>query len=280
VRRYTTGQFARRAAVSVRALRFYDRAGVLAPSGRTEAGYRVYTDADFPRLQQVLALKFLGLSLDEIKRCLAAGPRRLQESLGQQKAMMREKRAQLDAILRAIDEAERQLQAEPSTLESVVRVIEVIQRQQNQDWVSKYLTPEQQQKMQELSVSAYSESARQKLAARGPWTEEDQQRASEQWAQVGAELKRLAASGADRPGGAGVGCQLQRPDLAVHPERPRDRGWPQHLVAAAQPVAGGRAADGEALHPGGAGVHERRAGRLPATLISHTTPAQRTLRSR
>ena len=123
---YSTGRFAQRAAVSVRTLRFYDRAGILEPSARTEAGYRVYTDADFPRLQQVLALKFLGLSLDEIKRCLAAGPLRLRESLGRQKAMMREKRAQLDAILQAIDEAERHLQAEQSSLELVVRVIEVI----------------------------------------------------------------------------------------------------------------------------------------------------------
>jgi DNA-binding transcriptional MerR regulator len=190
--------------VSVRTLRFYDRAGVLVPSARTEAGYRVYTDEDFPRLQQVLALKFLGLSLDEIKRCLAAGPRRLQESLGQQKAMMREKRAQLDAILQAIDEAERLLQTEQfqtgqAGLESVVRVIEVIQMQQQQDWVSKYFTPEQRERMQRLSEESYSEEARQKLAAR-TWTEEDQKRADVQWAEVGAELKRLTATGADPAG--------------------------------------------------------------------------------
>jgi DNA-binding transcriptional MerR regulator len=197
---YSTGRFARRAAVSVRTLRFYDRAGVLTPSERTEAGYRMYTDADVPRLQQVLALKFLGLSLDEIKRCLAAGPRRLQESLGQQKAMLREKRAQLDAILRAIEEAERLLESEPATFEPVVRVIEVIQMQQQSDWVSKYLTPEQQKQMQELSETSYSEEARAKLAARGPWTEEDQEKASRQWAEVGAELKRLAAAGADPAG--------------------------------------------------------------------------------
>jgi DNA-binding transcriptional MerR regulator len=197
---YSTGRFAQRASVSVRTLRFYDRAGLLVPSERTEAGYRMYTDEDLPRLQQVLALKFLGLSLDEIKRCLAAGPRRLQESLGQQKAMIREKRAQLDAILQAIEEAERLLQAEQSTFESVVRVIEVIQMQQQNDWVSKYLTPEQQQTMQQLSEQAYSDEARQKLAARGPWTEEDQQRASEQWGWIGTELKRLVAAGADPAG--------------------------------------------------------------------------------
>jgi DNA-binding transcriptional MerR regulator len=197
---YSTGRFAKRAAVSVRTLRFYDRAGVLTPSERTEAGYRMYTDEDVPRLQQVLALKFLGLSLDEIKRCLAAGPRRLQESLGQQKAMMREKRAQLDAILRAIEEAERLLESEPATFEPVVRVIEVIQMQQQSDWVSKYLTPEQQKQMQELSETSYSEEARAKLAARGPWTEEDQAHASEQWAWIATELKRLTADGADPAG--------------------------------------------------------------------------------
>lgn len=199
-RLYSTGRFAQRASVSVRTLRFYDRSGLLVPSERTEAGYRMYSDEDFPRLQQILALKFLGLSLDEIKRCLAAGPRRLQESLGQQKAMMREKRAQVDAILQAIEEAERLLQAEQSTFESVVHVIEVIQMQQQNDWVKKYLTPEQQQAMQQLSDQAYSEGARQKLAARGPWTEEDQQRASEQWGWIGTELKRLVAAGADPAG--------------------------------------------------------------------------------
>jgi MerR family transcriptional regulator, thiopeptide resistance regulator len=198
---YSTGRFARRASVSVRTLRYYDRAGILTPSGRTEAGYRMYSDEDFPRLQQVLALKFLGLSLDEIKRCLAAGPRRLHASLGQQKAMMREKRAQLDAILQAIEEAERHLEVEQPTFESVVRVIEVIQMQQQNDWVNKYLTPEQQQTMQELSETSFSESARQKLAARGPWTEEDQVRASEQWAWIATELKRLVVAGAD-PAGA------------------------------------------------------------------------------
>jgi hypothetical protein len=115
--------------------------------------------------------------------------------------MMRERRAQLDAILQAIEEAERQLEAEPSTFESVVRVIEVIQMQQQNDWVDKYLTPEQQQTMQELSETSYSEAARQKLAARGPWTEEDQARAGEQWAWIASELKRLVAAGAD-PAGA------------------------------------------------------------------------------
>lgn len=197
---YSTGRFAERASVSVRTLRFYDQAGLLTPSGRTEAGYRMYTDADLPRLQQVLALKFLGLSLDEIKRCLATGPEQLQTSLHQQKAMVREKRAQLDAVLRAIEAAERHLAADGPTIDAVVRVIEVIQMQQHSDWVDKYFTPEQRAKMDEIQQNAYSESARAKLAARGPWTEEDQRRAEAAWGAVNSELARLTAAGADPAG--------------------------------------------------------------------------------
>jgi hypothetical protein len=101
----------------------------------------------------------------------------------------------------AIEETERLLRDDPDAWEPIVKVIEVIQMQQKNDWVGKYFTPEQQRKMQELSDSSYTESARQKLATRGgAWTEEDQKQASAQWEWVFAELKRLAAAGADPAG--------------------------------------------------------------------------------
>jgi DNA-binding transcriptional MerR regulator len=215
VRLYRTSQFARKATVSVRTLRYYDRLGLLVPTQRSPAGYRLYSDQDFLRLQEILALKFLGFSLDEIQRCLAAGPRRLQAVLGQQKAMMREKRAQLDAIVLAIEQAERQVQANPTTWEPVVRVIEVIQMQQKDDWVDKYFTPEQRAAMDRLSQHAYSEEARQKLAARGPWTEEDQRRVSAQWAALFAERKRLTDAGADPAGPEGQALAKSWSDLVA-----------------------------------------------------------------
>jgi hypothetical protein len=129
--------------------------------------------------------------------------------------MMREKRAQLDAILQAIEQAERQLETEQSSFDSVVRVIEVIQMHQQNDWVSKYFTPEQQQAMEQLSKQAYSEEARHKLAARGPWTEEDQKRASEQWGWIGSELKRLVAAGADPSGPEAQAWASRYNDLIV-----------------------------------------------------------------
>ena len=165
-RLYRTGQFARKAAVSIRTLRYYDREGLLAPSGYSAAGYRLYTDADLGNLQQILALKFLGFSLEEIKALLRAGPHSLADVLAQQKAMMRAKRAQLDGIIQAIEQTEHLLQTGACDWDSLAGVIQAIQMDQNKEWVNKYLTPEQQQQMQRLSEQSYSDAAREKLAAR------------------------------------------------------------------------------------------------------------------
>ncbi len=195
---YSTSRFAHKASVSVRTLRYYDKVGLLSPSHRTEAGYRLYTDADFLCLQQILALKFLGFSLVEIQQCLRIGPTILQEALALQKAMMQEKRAQLDTIIQAITETEVLLQANKQDWESIVRVIQVMQMQQTDDWRKKYFTDEQLKQLEELSNKAYSEEDKKKLAERGKnWTEEDQRVISQKWNLLFAELKRLVATGQD-----------------------------------------------------------------------------------
>lgn len=196
-RYYRSGNFARKAAVSIRTLRYYDQEGLLTPSQVSESGYRLYTDADLVDLQQILALKFLGFSLDEIKRLRRAGPHSLATGLAQQRAMMQEKRAQLDAIIQAIEETERLLTAGRYDWDALVRVIQAIQMDQNNDWVKKYFTPDQMEQMSQLSAQAYNAEAREELASRPAWTEADQARASAQWAAVAQELKRLVAAGAD-----------------------------------------------------------------------------------
>ena len=196
---YHTGEFACKAKVSERTLRYYDKVGLLSPSQYTEAGYRLYTDEDLLNLQQILALKFLGFSLEEIKVCLQTGPKQLQEILAQQKAMMCEKRTQLDTIIEAIEKTEKLLETDQYTLESMVNVIQVIHMGQNIDWQDKYFTPEQRKALEEISNASYSDEARQKLKALHPkaWTEEDQQRVDEQYAFLASELTRLVAEGAD-----------------------------------------------------------------------------------
>lgn len=64
---YSSGQFARMAHITLRTVRYYDKNNILKPSLVNESGARFYTDKDFARLQQILLLKFLGFSLDDIR---------------------------------------------------------------------------------------------------------------------------------------------------------------------------------------------------------------------
>src|SRR5262245_47652940 len=65
-RQYHTRQFARLAGVTARALHHYGRLGLLKPR-RSSAGYRSYTDRDFERLAQIVALKYIGVPLKKIQ---------------------------------------------------------------------------------------------------------------------------------------------------------------------------------------------------------------------
>lgn len=212
---YTTSQFAQKAAVTARTLRFYDKVGLLSPSMYTEAGHRLYSDENLWSLQQILALKFLGFSLEEIKVCLQTNPERLQETLAMQKAMMREKRSQLDTILQALEKAEELLKDNQRDWDAIIiNVIQAMHMEQNKNWVNKYLTDEQQQQMAAISQKSYSPEAAQKIADWGKnWTEEDQRRASQQWDAVFAELRRLVAEGKDPTGAEGQALAKQQCEL-------------------------------------------------------------------
>jgi DNA-binding transcriptional MerR regulator len=70
---YLTSQFAGIAGVTIRTLRYYDRIGLLKVK-RTKAGYRLYRLSDLERIEQIVALKFLGLSLPEIRRVIGGEP--------------------------------------------------------------------------------------------------------------------------------------------------------------------------------------------------------------
>jgi DNA-binding transcriptional MerR regulator len=67
---YTVHQLASMAGISVRTLHHYDHIGLLTPSARTAAGYRLYGTADLLRLQQILLYRELDLPLEEIRRIL------------------------------------------------------------------------------------------------------------------------------------------------------------------------------------------------------------------
>lgn len=199
---YRTGQFAKKAAVSVRTLHYYDQVGLLSPSHYSESGYRLYTDEDYPRLQQILALKYLGFSLEEIRYCLEKGPGRVKKALAIQKAMMQERKEHLEGIIQTIEETLARLDDHPQDWEPIIQIIEVIQMNEKQEWIRKYFSDEQIQKLGELSAESYSEADRQKIAEWGKdWSEADQQEANRKWGEIYDEAKRLADRHED-PAGA------------------------------------------------------------------------------
>lgn len=101
---FTVGELAKLTGVTVRALHHYDEIGLVRPSERTAAGYRLYTDADVYRLQQVLLFRELGMPLDEIASAIDQVDGR-EELLEQHRDALVEKRNRLDAMLAAVDAA-------------------------------------------------------------------------------------------------------------------------------------------------------------------------------
>jgi len=72
-RHWKVGDLAKLTGLTVRTLRFYDQIGLFTPSGQTESGHRLYNELDLSRLHQIISLKELGLSLEEIKLALNGG---------------------------------------------------------------------------------------------------------------------------------------------------------------------------------------------------------------
>lgn len=68
--RLKVGDLAKQTGVSVRTLPYDDEINLLAPSHRSESGYRLYGKADVVRLQQIVSLRQIGFSLEQIRDCL------------------------------------------------------------------------------------------------------------------------------------------------------------------------------------------------------------------
>ena len=198
---YQAHEFAKRAGVTVRALHHYDRLGLLKPSGRTDAGYRFYSDRDLVRLEQIVALKFIGFPLSKIRDLLNRKDRDrreldLSEMLRQQRQIIAEKRDHLDRAVRAIERAEQVVASgQESDWEPFRKIIEVIQMQTRKDWMKKYYTEEQ-------------------LADLGKrWSPELQAESERGWAALARDTEEAIARGEDPSGAAGQKLAAQRREL-------------------------------------------------------------------
>jgi ubiquinone/menaquinone biosynthesis C-methylase UbiE/DNA-binding transcriptional MerR regulator len=101
---YSSGEFASRAHVSLRTVRYYDRIGLLSPSAHSDAGARLYNDADLGRMQQILLYKYLGFSLDDIREMTMAGADQhfLLETMRVQQKLVQERIGQMQAVAEAL----------------------------------------------------------------------------------------------------------------------------------------------------------------------------------
>lgn len=103
---YTSGEFAKMAHITIRTIRYYDKENILKPSYVNESGARFYTDEDFAKLQQILLLKYLGFSLDDIKTMTIGDSdhHMLRNSLKLQQKLVRDRIEQMEMVSKAIEE--------------------------------------------------------------------------------------------------------------------------------------------------------------------------------
>ena len=180
----TAAAVARRFGVSVKALRIYERAGLLKPA-RTLSGWRIYRAPDLERLSAILALKQLGLPLKRIG-ALLKGEGDLAAALALQEAALMEAKAEAETALRLVRAARVTLASRgalsPDELGNLVRSTAMSEFK----WTDK---------MEALAHKHYSPEQLRELRSR-PFSAEDQARVGAAWEAVYVDLDALGA-GAD-----------------------------------------------------------------------------------
>lgn len=100
---YSVGRLADLAGVTVRTVHHYDEVGLLVPSGRSAAGYRLYSEADLDRLHQVMLYRSLGFSLEEVAAVLDDPDMDIARHLRRQHELLSERISRLEDMRLAIE---------------------------------------------------------------------------------------------------------------------------------------------------------------------------------
>ena len=204
--------------MTIRTLHHYDEIGLLKPSLHTESGHRLYTAGDVARLQQVLSLRQLGFSLEEVRDCLDRPGFSPLEVIRLHVARLRE---QIE-LQRGLCERLEALAAHFRTA-GEVSADEFLQTIEVMTMIENYYTPEQLE---------YLQKRREEAAAAG---EDIAKQGQADWAELFAELHRRDGEGhrPGRPEGAGAGEAPAGPGERLHRRRPGDRADPEAAVEGA-----------------------------------------------
>jgi DNA-binding transcriptional MerR regulator len=149
--KFRVKEFANFAGVTVRTLQYYDRMGLLKPSGYSNGNHRIYQAGDLLRLQQVLTFKYLGYSLEEIRRLMHSPAYDVRDALKAQRKAIGERISQLEQVAHSLDRTVAALDSvktEGVDWEIVRQVIAGIVRSERWDWMHDYYSPEQKKLLQ------------------------------------------------------------------------------------------------------------------------------------
>ena len=108
---FTIGELAARTGMTPDALRYYERVGVIAPSGRTEGGFRIYTAEAIARLRFIKQAQLHGLTLVEIRELLQVDARPGVGRCRRVQRLLQRKLTELDERLQQLQEFRRALEA-------------------------------------------------------------------------------------------------------------------------------------------------------------------------
>lgn len=180
-------QFAKEAGVTVRTLHLYDRIGLLEPAKRTDTGYRLYGEAELERLEQIMALRFVGFRLDHIKELLQGPKWPLVVALRMQREIVAQQKRKLETALAAIDEAAVTLEADESAdrWKMLCTIIEAFKMEDDYNWTKNYYNEAAQSKIEEMRKNTPPEVIEQ---------------GQRDWAALIAEVEEAAARNEDPQG--------------------------------------------------------------------------------
>ena len=138
---FTVGQAAKKMGVSVRTLQYYHKIGLLSPSGVSEGGRRLYSYRDLVQLHQILSLKHLGFSLQDIKNRLPAldTPEQVAQALEQQAQTTRNKIQELTTALQDLEALRQEvLQMQSVDFKKYADIIVNLQMHNDYYWLIKH----------------------------------------------------------------------------------------------------------------------------------------------
>jgi DNA-binding transcriptional MerR regulator len=150
----------------VRTIRYYDKIGLLKPSSMSPSGQRFYSELDFVRLQQILTLKWIGLSLNEIKSLLTTDTTGIQRLLARQRRVLEEKSRRLAHVIQTIETAQQAFyQSRNLALDDLINIMKAVNMNTQPDWFNQFFTDDQQQMFTEIENNRTLEDHKQTGAA-------------------------------------------------------------------------------------------------------------------